>query len=109
MKNKLENKASRKPQVADLRERKEHIMEQSYYVGECPVCKGYGRMEVIFNYANEDCSIMCDDCSLEFSSVVDYLKNKNGYRLYYEENEAAAARTATLEEIKDSEWYPYLK
>ena len=79
---------------------------EHYYVGECPICKNYGRMEVLFNFSSNKCSIMCDECTLEFDDLYDFLKNQNGYRKTYEK---AEARTATLDEIKNSEWFPYLK
>ena len=80
-------------------------MQYSYHAGECPICKSYGRMEIIYNFGSNKCSIICEECLLEFDTLVDYLEVKNGYRKSYEK---ARARLATLEEIETSEWYPYL-
>ena len=80
-------------------------MEYTYHVGECPVCKNYGRMEVIYNFESNRCSVICDECLLEFDTYADFLECKNGYRKSYE---TAKARSATFEEIVTSEWYPYI-
>lgn len=83
-------------------------MKQIYHVGECPLCKEYGRMEVIYNYSSGKCSVMCEECLLEFESVNDYINNINGRRNLYDNTNAADAKTADLEEIERSEWYPYI-
>ena len=80
-------------------------MDYAYHVGECPVCKSFGLMEVHYSFKNSQCTIACEECLLEFDTLSDYLESKNGYRKSYKK---AEARLATLEEIKDSEWYPYL-
>ena len=80
-------------------------MDYAYHVGECPVCKRYGLMEVLYNFTNNQCSVICEECLLEFDTLTDYLESKNGHRESYKKVEA---RLATLEEIKASEWYPYL-
>jgi len=80
-------------------------MEYAYHVGECPVCKDWGLMEVLYNFESSRCSIMCEECLLEFDTLIDFLECKNGYRKTYEK---AVARLATLEEIVITEWYPYL-
>jgi len=83
-------------------------MEEIYHAGECPFCRGYGRMEIIYNFASRRCSVMCEECELEFDTVSDYISNKNGYRTFLEPDEKPTARPAFLNEIKNSEWYSLL-
>lgn len=80
-------------------------MKQVYHVGECPVCRSYGRMEVIYNFRSEKCSVICEECELEFDTADDYINNKNGYRTFFEPGIKPVARIAFPEEIKNSEWY----
>lgn len=83
-------------------------MEQTYHIGECPVCKGYGRMEVLFDCNKNKCFVMCEECDLEFSSLKNYLR-MHGQRIYYYYNpnhKLPVIRPATLDEIIDTEWYP---
>ena len=79
-------------------------MEQVYHVGDCPVCRSYGRMEIIYNFPSGKCSVICEECELEFNTVSDYKSNKNGHRIFLKSGEKATARTAFPEEIKNSEW-----
>lgn len=84
-------------------------MEQIYHIGECPMCRGYGRMELIYNFSSGKISAICEECDLEFDSISDYKNNTNGYRDYcYNAITAPFARLATLEEIECSEWYPFV-
>ncbi|MCM1506431.1 MAG: hypothetical protein NC177_04760 [Ruminococcus flavefaciens] len=80
-------------------------MEQVYHVGECPLCRGYGRMEIIYNFKSGKCSVICEECELEFNTVYDYLNNKNGYRKFFNIGDKPVSRTAFPDEIKNSEWY----
>lgn len=81
-------------------------MEQVYHVGNCPLCRGYGRMEIIYNFPSGKCSVICEECELEFDTVSDYQNNKNGYRtLCSAWNGITRARPAFPDEIKNSEWY----
>ncbi|MDE6781077.1 MAG: hypothetical protein K2J40_06430 [Ruminococcus sp.] len=77
----------------------------TYHTGECPVCRGYGRMEIIYNFPTGKVSVMCEECGLEFDTADDYLNNKNGYRTFYNKLSQPAARDASEDEIKNSEWY----
>lgn len=84
-------------------------MEWIYHIGECPVCRRYGRMELDLDISSGKISAICEECELEFDSVADYKKNTNGHRdLYNNGITAPLIRPATIEEIEDSEWYPYV-
>lgn len=80
-------------------------MEHIYHIGECPVCRSYGRMEVLFDCSKSKCFVMCEECDLEFSSLKNYLK-MHGKRVYFNSNQKLPViRPATLDEIADTEWY----
>lgn len=84
-------------------------MEQVYHVGNCPFCRGYGRMEIIYNFPSGKCSVICEECELEFDTVSDYKNNRNGHRTFLKSGEKPTARTAFPDEIKNSEWYELVK
>lgn len=77
----------------------------TYHAGECPLCKGYGRMELIYNFPTGKVSAMCEECGLEFDTIENYLNNKDGYRKFYKKLNKPVARDASEDEIKNSEWY----
>lgn len=77
----------------------------TYHIGECPLCRGYGRMEIIYNFPTGKVSVMCEECGLEFDNVSDYLNKKNGYRTFLNIGDEPSARDASEDEIKNSEWY----
>lgn len=81
-------------------------MEEVYYAGKCPICCGL--MELIYEFSSGRCSVMCDECSVEFSSPDDLLNAENGHRTFYRELKEPIVRSASLEEIKASGWYPYI-
>jgi hypothetical protein len=83
-------------------------MENAYHVGNCPLCQGYGRMEVNYNFKSGNCYIECEECFLQFDTLNDFIENKNGYREFLKPNEKPTVRLATIEEITNTEWYPYL-
>lgn len=83
-------------------------MERIFHIGLCPICKDCGRMEILFDTATKECFAMCEECLLEFSSISDYLNNKNGRRVFLSENDTITVRPASSEEIENTEWYPYL-
>lgn len=83
-------------------------MEQIFHIGGCPICKDYGRMEILFDTADKKCFAMCEECLLEFSSISDYINNKNGRRVFLSENDTITVRPAALEETENTEWYPYI-
>lgn len=83
------------------------IMAQIYHIGECPLCKGYGRMELLYTISVGKITAVCEECLLEFATTSDYKNNVNGYRvLCY--NSETSARPATIEEIEGTEWYPFV-
>ncbi len=84
-------------------------MELIYHIGECPVCRGCGRMELYCDISSGEISAICEECELEFDSVADYKNNSNGHRdLDNNGITAPLIRPATIEEIEDTEWYPYV-
>lgn len=80
-------------------------MEQAYHVGDCPLCRSYGRMEIICNFLSGKCTVICEECELEFDTVSDYKNNRNGHRTFLKSGEKPTARTAFPDEIRNSEWY----
>ena len=94
------------PRTDNQKHHKVIRMEHIYYVGDCPICK-VGRMEVFFNIDSEKCTIICDECMLEFESFNDYKNVQNSYRDCNYTGQITA-RYATLEEIRNTEFYPYI-
>lgn len=84
-------------------------MNQVYNIGHCPVCNNYGIMEILFDTSLNKCIAMCDECNLEFSSVKDYQNNTNGQRVFFDSIDLPIVRYATIDEIKNTEWYPFIK
>lgn len=83
-------------------------MEQIYHIGECRICGG--RMELYYYFSSGKISTICEECLVEFDSINDYKNFINGHRDFYDPNEVIfpLVRPANLEEIKNSEWYPYV-
>ena len=81
------------------------MSSHKYYIGECPICDGYGMLEIIYNLKVKNCSIMCDECLAEWDNPENALKNINGCRESYKEVEA---RTATIKEITKAGWRKYV-
>ncbi len=83
-------------------------MGQIYHIGNCPVCGNYGRMEILFDTSSSKCFVMCEECDLEFTSISDY-QRLNVRRMYFNPNEEITSiRSATLDEIMGTEWYPFI-
>lgn len=87
-------------------------MNHIYNIGHCPVCNNYGIMEILFDKVLNKCIVMCDECCLEFSCINDYQNNINGHRTFFNQKDLPdlpIVRPATLDEIKNTEWYPFIK
>lgn len=80
-------------------------MNSAFYIGQCPLCREYGRLEINKNISNNEYLVMCDECSAEWKSPQEALKNINGYR---ESIKEGVVRNATLEEIKDIGWEKFI-
>ena len=80
-------------------------MVNSFNIGECPICRGRGRLEILYDFKNNMCCIMCDECCAEWNTPEDALNNVNGFRKTYKE---AEARNATREEIEEAGWAGYV-
>ena len=76
-----------------------------YFIGNCPICRDYGMLEILFNFKEKKCSIMCEECWAEWNSPEDVFKSVKGFRKSYPE---AEARTATIEEIRAAGWEKYI-
>ncbi len=86
-------------------------MNKTYTIGYCPVCSTHGVMELMVDKTTNKVVAVCDECDLEFSCISDYLSNINGQRNFINiENysELPIVRLATLDEIKNTEWYPFI-
>lgn len=80
-------------------------MGENIYVGKCPVCRGYGMLEVVVDTNSNDFSVMCEECSAEWKNPEDALRNIKGFRGTFA---GQKVRNATLEEIKRIGWQKYI-
>ena len=80
-------------------------MAESIYIGACPICQGYGMLEVVISEQNNDCSIMCDECFVQWKNPEDALRNVKGYRDMTSGN---IMRSATTDEVKTVNWERYI-
>ena len=76
-------------------------MEKKYYVGQCPICHEYGRLEICKNEYNNQYLVICDECLAEWKNPEDALKNINGHR---ESIKKGRVLNATFDEIKKIGW-----
>lgn len=79
-------------------------MEEKFYVGQCPICREYGRLEINKDITNNEYVIMCEECLAEWKNPQDALKNVNGQR-YLKRGEI---RSATFSEIKSLGWDKFM-
>lgn len=75
-------------------------MEEIFYIGQCPVCCSYGRLEIDKDISNNEYLVMCEECLLEWKSPQDALKNIGGQRC----SGKGKVRSATFDEIKGLGW-----
>ncbi len=80
-------------------------MDSPIYVGKCPVCHEYGMLEVVINVSSGVCSVMCDECYIEWKNPEEAINNINGSR---EINQNVRVRTAKMEEVKEQGWEKYV-
>lgn len=57
-------------------------MEEIFYVGRCPICHEYGRLEIDKDVTNDEYLVICEECLVEWKSPQDALKNINGQRCF---------------------------
>jgi len=55
-------------------------MSDPLYVGSCPICQGYGMLEIVVNTENNNCSVMCDECSVEWKTPENARNNIDAHR-----------------------------
>ena len=79
-------------------------MEEIFYVGECPICRGYGRLEIDKDVTNNEYLIICEECLAEWKNPQDALKNINGQRCF----KKGEIRSATFNEIKSLGWDKFI-
>lgn len=76
-------------------------MEEIYYVGDCPICLEYGRLEIDKDVTNDKYFVMCEECCAEWKTPQEAFQNINGRRVPYY---GAVVRSATWDEIKEIGW-----
>ncbi len=74
-----------------------------YIIGWCKHCD-QGWLEIDKKVLTNDLLIRCEECEVRFPTPEDALENKNGYIDFDEQ-----ITDATLEEIKEKGWFPYLR
>ncbi|MDE6903368.1 hypothetical protein AALB52_25750 [Lachnospiraceae bacterium 38-14] len=75
-------------------------MEKIYYVGQCPICCSYGRLEIDKDVTNSKYIVICEECLAEWKNPQDALENINGRRCPAN----GEVRSATFDEIKNIGW-----
>lgn len=80
-------------------------MDNYIYIGNCSICREYGKLEIVINIKTNLCSVMCDEYMAEWKSSVDAINNVNVYRKF---DSNVRVRTATLDEIKNMGWEKYI-
>lgn len=75
-------------------------MEKINYVGNCPICCGYGRLEMDKDIINDEYIVIYEECYAEWKTPQDAFNNVNGRRCFGNEE----LRAATLDEIKALGW-----
>lgn len=78
--------------------------DEIFYVGQCPVCREYGRLEIDKDVANNEYLVICEECLAEWKNPQDALKNVNGRRNFGN----GEIRSATFNEIKDLGWDEFI-
>ena len=52
-------------------------MKEKIYVGKCPICRGYGMLEVIVDATDNKFFVMCEECSAKWQNPdVMVIKNR---------------------------------
>ena len=81
------------------------ILEEIYYIGQCPICRGYGRLEIDKDFIDNEYLVMCEECLAEWKTPQDALNNINGRRCSCPE---ARVRSASLDEIREMGWEKFI-
>lgn len=79
-------------------------MEEIFYVGQCPICREYGRLEIDKDVTNNEYLIICEEYLAEWKNPQDALKNINGRRCF----ENGEIKGATFNEIKSLGWDKFI-
>lgn len=75
-------------------------MSKIFYVGQCPICREYGRLEIDKYIMKNECIVICEECLAEWKNPEEALKNVNGKR----GGEKGVAIPASFDEIKALGW-----
>lgn len=75
-------------------------MGKVFYVGQCPICCGYGRLEIDKDISRDKLVVICEECLTEWETPQQALKNIGGQRRPVKEK----VRNATSDEIKIQGW-----
>lgn len=79
-------------------------MGKIYHVGQCPICCGYGRLEINKDIINNEYLVICEECLAEWHNPQDALRNVNGRRCFVK----GKMRNATFDEIKALGWDEFI-
>lgn len=80
-------------------------MDGNVYIGNCPICHGYGMLEVVIDPVHLTGAVMCDECCTEWKNPEEAYKNINGQRKAFS---GVKYRDATIEEIRQLGWDKYI-
>jgi len=72
----------------------------TFYIGDCPICKTYGRLEIDVDSATNEYFVMCEECLAEWETPQDAIRNIGGRR----DNRHSQVRSATFDEIQSLGW-----
>ena len=75
-------------------------MGKAFYVGQCPICCGYGRLEIDKDILKDKLVVICEECLTEWETPQQALKNIKGQR----GSVKGKVRNATFDEIKTQGW-----
>lgn len=73
---------------------------EMFYIGECPICKGYGRLKIAKDITADKCFVICEECLAEWETPQDAMKNIGGQR----GKKHLQTRNAAVDEIKSLGW-----
>lgn len=74
------------------------------YVGQCPICRGYARLEIDKDVTNDEYMVICEECLAEWKDPQSALRNVNGQRWFAK----GEVRGATIEEIRALGWDEFI-
>jgi hypothetical protein len=82
-------------------------MEKTFYIGPCPLCRDYGRLEIDWDVSANRCIVVCEECLAEWASPQEAEQNRGGRRCEGGSG-LPSLRSATLREIKAAGWDKFI-